>query len=84
MKLGIGGVATFKNGKIDQFLNKIDLKHIVLETDSPYLSPVPYRGKRNESSYILEVLDKLSFIYSIPKEEIADMTTQNSKIVFKI
>ena len=50
MKLGIGGVATFKNGKIDQFLNQIDLKHIVLETDSPYLAPKPYRGKRNESS----------------------------------
>ncbi|MGC1204572.1 MAG: TatD family hydrolase [Flavobacteriaceae bacterium] len=84
MKLGIGGVATFKNGKIDQFLNQIHLKHIVLETDSPYLSPVPYRGKRNESSYILKVLDKLSFIYGIPKEEIADMTTKNSKSVFKI
>ena len=48
MKLGIGGVVTFKNGKIDHFLNQIDLKHIVLETDSPYLSPAPYRGKRNE------------------------------------
>ena len=52
MRLGIGGVATFKNGKIDQFLNQIDLKHIVLETDSPYLAPKPYRGKRNESSYV--------------------------------
>ena len=50
MKLGIGGVATFKNGKIDKFLNQIDIKHIVLETDSPYLAPTPYRGKRNESS----------------------------------
>ena len=49
MKLGIGGVVTFKNGKIDTFLNKIDIRNIVLETDSPYLSPVPYRGKRNES-----------------------------------
>ena len=52
MKLGIGGVVTFKNGKIDQFLDQIDLKHIVLETDSPYLAPTPYRGKRNESAYI--------------------------------
>ena len=60
MKLGIGGVVTFKNGKIDQFLNEIDLKHIVLETDSPYLAPTPYRGKRNESSYIIKVLEKLS------------------------
>ena len=52
MKLGIGGVATFKNGKIDKFLNQIDIKHIVLETDAPYLAPTPYRGKRNETSYI--------------------------------
>ncbi|MEW4923458.1 TatD family hydrolase [Algibacter sp. 2305UL17-15] len=84
LKLGIGGVATFKNGKIDQFLNEIDLKHIVLETDAPYLSPVPYRGKRNESAYIINVLEKLSDIYNIPKEEIAAITTQNSKDVFKI
>ncbi|WP_299884995.1 TatD family hydrolase [uncultured Lacinutrix sp.] len=84
MKLGIGGVATFKNGKIDQFLNKIDLNHIVLETDSPYLAPKPYRGKRNESSYILKVLEKLSEIYSISEEKIADITTQNSKAVFGV
>jgi TatD DNase family protein len=84
MKLGIGGVATFKNGKIDQFLDQIDLSHIVLETDSPYLSPVPYRGKRNESSYILKVLEKLSIIYEQSLEEIAEATTQNSKTIFKI
>jgi TatD DNase family protein len=84
MKLGIGGVATFKNGKIDQFLNQINLNHIVLETDSPYLAPVPYRGKRNESLYILEVLEKLSELYNLPKETIAEITTQNSKAVFKI
>ena len=84
MKLGIGGVATFKNGKIDQFLNQIDLKHIVLETDAPYLAPVPYRGKRNESSYIMKVLEKLSDVYSITQEVIAEITTQNSKDVFKI
>jgi TatD DNase family protein len=84
MKLGIGGVVTFKNGKIDQFLNKIDLKHIVLETDSPYLAPIPYRGKRNESSYILNVVTKLAEIYGIPPEEIARITTENSKIIFSI
>ncbi len=84
MKLGIGGVVTFKNGKIDQFLNQIDLKHIVLETDSPYLAPTPYRGKRNESSYIINVLDKLSNIYGVPKEEIAEITTANSKAIFKV
>lgn len=84
MKLGIGGVATFKNGKIDQFLNEIDLKHIVLETDSPYLAPKPYRGKRNESVYILKVLEKLSEIYSVSEEKIAEITTQNSKDIFGI
>lgn len=84
MRLGIGGVITFKNGKIDQFINKISLEHIVLETDAPYLSPTPYRGKRNESSYIINVLNRLSELYDLPKEEIAEITTKNSKEVFKI
>ncbi|MDA0325633.1 MAG: TatD family hydrolase [Bacteroidetes bacterium] len=84
MKLGIGGVVTFKNGKIDQFLSQIDLKHIVLETDAPYLAPVPYRGKRNESAYIIEVLKKLSFIYEESEENIAKITTQNSRDIFKV
>ncbi|MEN3323521.1 TatD family hydrolase [Mariniflexile soesokkakense] len=85
MKLGIGGVATFKNGKIDQFLNQISLNHIVLETDSPYLAPVPYRGKRNESAYIINVLEQLSHIYyNVSLEEIANITTQNSKDVFGV
>ncbi len=84
MKLGIGGVVTFKNGKIDQFLNKIDLQHIVLETDSPYLAPKPYRGKRNESLYIIKVLEKLAELYTISVEDIADITTKNSKHVFGI
>tara|TARA_R110002049_G_scaffold77148_1_gene197691 strand:- start:1118 stop:1885 length:768 start_codon:yes stop_codon:yes gene_type:complete len=84
MKLGIGGVATFKNGKIDTFLKEIDLKHVVLETDSPYLAPVPYRGKRNESAYLVNVLEKMSLIYGLGKEEIAAITTANSKEVFGI
>jgi TatD DNase family protein len=84
MKLGIGGVATFKNGKIDQFLNDIELKHIVLETDSPYLAPVPFRGKRNESAYTKLVAEKLSQIYQLPIEEIARITTENSKDIFGI
>jgi len=84
MKLGIGGIVTFKNGKIDTFLNQIPLKHIVLETDSPYLAPVPYRGKRNESAYLTKVLEKLSQIYGIEAQEIADITTKNSKDVFGI
>ena len=83
MKLGIGGVVTFKNGKIDQFLSKIDLSHIVLETDAPYLSPVPYRGKRNESAYLLNVLDKVAGIYGMDKQAIAEITTNNALDIFK-
>ena len=82
MKLGIGGVATFKNGKIDQFLKEIDIKNIVLETDAPYLAPVPFRGKRNESSYVKLVAEKLSEIYNLSLGEIAAITTKNSKDVF--
>lgn len=84
MKLGIGGVVTFKNGKIDTFLNEIDLKHIVLETDAPYLAPVPYRGKRNESAYLVNVVEKLSDIYGLNIEEIARITTENSREVFGV
>ncbi|AWI24781.1 TatD family hydrolase [Flavobacterium pallidum] len=84
MKLGIGGVVTFKNGKIDQFLNQIDISNIVLETDAPYLAPVPFRGKRNESSYISNVVAKLSEIYGLPAGDIAHITTENSKAVFGI
>ncbi|OIQ21646.1 MAG: hydrolase TatD [Flavobacterium sp. MedPE-SWcel] len=82
LKLGIGGVATFKNGKIDKFLNEIDLSNIVLETDSPYLAPVPYRGKRNESSYTVLVAEKLATIYNMSVEEIAAATTENTKTIF--
>ena len=84
MKLGIGGVVTFKNGKIDTFLDQIEIVHIVMETDSPYLAPAPYRGKRNESSYLVEVQEKLSHIYNMKKEEIAVITTANSKEVFGV
>ena len=83
-KLGIGGVVTFKNGGIDKFLNRIDLNHIVVETDSPYLAPVPFRGKRNESSYITYVIDKLSVIYGLPINEIASITTKNAEKVFAL
>ncbi|MDA7707876.1 TatD family hydrolase [Flavobacteriaceae bacterium] len=82
--LGIGGVVTFKNGGIDKFLNQIDIKHIVLETDSPYLAPVPFRGKRNESSYITYIIDKLSDIYGLPIQEIASVTTKNAEKVFAL
>lgn len=84
MKLGIGGVVTFKNGKINKFLHEIEIQHIVLETDAPYLAPTPYRGKRNESLYITNVIDKLVNIYDLSFEEIAIITTQNSKEVFGV
>ncbi len=84
MKLGIGGVVTFKNGKIDTFLDKIPLKHIVLETDAPYLAPVPFRGKRNESSYLALINKKVAEIYNVSEEEVAKTTTANSRAVFNI
>lgn len=82
--LGIGGVVTFKNGKIDQFLNQIPLEKIVLETDAPYLAPVPYRGKRNEPAYLLSVLKKLAEIYAVSENEIAHQTTNNAKKLFNL
>ena len=82
MKLGIGGVVTFKNGKIDQFLKEIPIENIVLETDSPYLSPAPYRGKRNESSYITRVVSKLSEIYGLSENQIKEITGRNALEVF--
>ena len=84
MKLGIGGVATFKNGKIDQYLDQIPLENIVLETDAPYLAPAPHRGKRNESSYVALVAQKLANIYNLPVEEIAEQTTKNALNIFKL
>ena len=80
--LGIGGVVTFKNGKIDQFLNQIPLDKIVLETDSPYLAPVPFRGKRNESSYVELVAGKLVDIYGKDFSEIDRITTENANKIF--
>ena len=83
LKLGIGGVVTFKNGKIDQFLGDFDIKHIVLETDSPYLAPVPYRGKRNESSYLTYGCDKLVDVYHLSAKEIETITTKNALDIFE-
>lgn len=84
MRLGIGGVVTFKNGKIDTFLADIPLEHIVLETDAPYLAPSPYRGKRNESSYLVKIAQKLAEIYALPLEEVARITTENAKKTYKL
>ena len=81
-KIGIGGVVTFKNGGIDKFLNKVDISNIVVETDSPYLAPTPHRGKRNESSYIMYVIDKLSEIYGLSTIDIISQTSLNANDVF--
>lgn len=83
-KLGIGGVVTFKKAGLDQVLKNVALEHIILETDAPYLAPVPYRGKENESSYLLHVAEKVADIYERPLAEIAEITTQNSKDLFSI
>jgi len=82
--LGIGGVLTYKNAGLDKILPQIDLRHIVLETDSPYLTPVPYRGKPNESSYLIYVAQKVAELHQISIETVADITTQNSKLVFGV
>jgi TatD DNase family protein len=81
-KLGIGGVVTFKNGGIDKFLDQIELENLVLETDSPYLAPKPFRGKRNESSYLTYVVEKLSEIYDMEPDRIAEITTQSAQEIF--
>ena len=80
--LGIGGVVTFKNGKISEFLSSVPIERIVLETDSPYLAPSPYRGKRNESSYLTIIADKLSEIYNLDVSEISRITQKNSYEIF--
>lgn len=83
-KLGIGGVVTFKNGGLDKFLKKINLNNILLETDSPYLAPVPFRGKRNDSSYLVYIVDKLSEIYGVENNKIASITTNNALELFNL
>jgi len=83
-KLGIGGIVTFKNSGLDKVVKDIDLKHIVLETDSPYLAPAPKRGKRNESSYLVYTARKIAELHNITIEKIADITTQNAIKIFKL
>lgn len=82
--LGIGGVVTYKNGGLDKFLQQFDMGHIVLETDSPYLAPVPHRGKPNESSYLIYVAQKVAEIYQTDLETVAGITTANSKKIFGV
>ena len=80
--LGIGGVLTYKNSGLVEVLSKIDLKHLVLETDAPYLTPVPFRGKRNESSYLKYVVEKLAEIKNCPVETVAEQTSVNAEKIF--
>lgn len=82
--LGIGGVVTFKNGGINKIINQISLDNIILETDSPYLTPTPFRGKRNESKYLVNIAQKMSEIYEIDINEIANKTSSNAINLFKI
>ena len=82
--LGIGGVLTFKNSGLDKTIAEIDLKHLILETDAPYLAPSPFRGKRNESKYIINIAEKLAQVHNISIEKVAEITTKNAKNIFKI
>ena len=82
--LGIGGVVTYKNSGLDKVVAEIDLKHIVLETDSPYLTPVPFRGKPNESSYLIYIAQKVAELHQVAIDTVADITTENSKKLFGV
>lgn len=81
-KLGVGGVLTYKKAELDQVLEKIELKHLVLETDSPYLPPVPHRGKRNESSYLLHIAEKLADVHGVTLKTIEKQTSENAFSLF--
>jgi TatD DNase family protein len=80
--LGIGGVITFKNSNLGEVIQKVELKNLVLETDAPYLAPAPKRGRRNESSYLIYIAQKLSEIYETPVEKVAEITTANARGLF--
>lgn len=82
-KLGIGGVLTYKKAGLDEVLQQLSIQDLVLETDAPYLPPVPYRGKRNESAYIIHIAEKLAEVLSIPLAEVEAITTQNAVEIFK-
>ncbi|MDB2675605.1 TatD family hydrolase, partial [Flavobacteriales bacterium] len=82
--LGVGGVVTFKNSGLDKTLKNLDLNHLILETDSPYLAPTPHRGQRNESSFLPLIAQKLAEIYEINVEEVAKVTSHNANTLFKL
>ncbi|MDP1802757.1 MAG: TatD family hydrolase [Bacteroidota bacterium] len=81
-KLGIGGVLTFKNSGLDKAIENVGLEHLVLETDAPYLAPVPFRGKRNEPSYLLEIAKKLAELKNVSMSEVESITTKNAQFIF--
>ncbi len=81
-KLGIGGILTFKNAGLDKTVEGIDLEHLVLETDAPYLAPSPYRGKRNESSYLVHIAEKMAGIKGMSLEKVAEITNRNAREIF--
>jgi len=83
-KLGIGGVITYKNSGLTEVLNSVELKHLVVETDAPYLSPAPFRGKRNESAYLSYIIEKISGIYNLSDAIIAEVTSQNAIELFQL
>jgi TatD DNase family protein len=82
-KLGIGGVVTFKNAGLDKVVEQLELTDLVLETDAPYLAPLPYRGKRNEPAYLLEVARKIAELKNVRVEEVAKITTSNADFIFQ-
>jgi TatD DNase family protein len=83
-KLGIGGIVTFKNSGLDRVIKEVGVQHLILETDSPYLPPVPYRGKRNESSYLCIINKKVSEIFGMCEEEVGSITYANSTELFNL
>jgi TatD DNase family protein len=82
--LGIGGVLTYKNAGLQEVIKQVDLKHLVLETDAPYLTPVPHRGKRNESAYVSLVAQKLAELKEVDLEEVENITTENAQELFGV
>lgn len=84
LSLGIGGVVTYKNAGLDAVVAELDLQHIVLETDAPYLAPVPHRGKKNESSYLFHIAQKIADLQNVSLETVAATTTENARQIFRI
>jgi TatD DNase family protein len=83
-KIGVGGIVTFKNSGLDQVIGQIDPKHLILETDAPYLTPVPFRGKRNESSYLIHIARKIAELHDVSVNEVAKVTSANATELFGI